>query len=163
MGKRASKPTELKILEGNRGKRKLPEDEPKPPPALESEVLKHFDLEDEAKKVAERLTPILTKMGVLTDADIDTLWILCLIRARLTAINNFIRDHNSSLVQQAEKPSADGGVFHEYKSSPYVVMEKQYMEMFRKFAKEFGLTPVGRIGLSVKKPKDKDELEDLLD
>ena len=163
MGKRPHKPTELKLLEGNRGKRKIPKDEPKPKPVLEKEIQKHFKLEKEAKKVAKRLVPVLSNMGVLTEADIDVFWILCLIRARLTAINNFIRDENKSLVQATEKPAADGGVMYEIKASPYAVMEKQYFELFRKFAKEFGLTPVGRIGLSVKKPKEKDEMEDLLD
>jgi len=163
MSKRPYKPTELKVLEGNRGKRKIPTDEPKPKPVLLDDVLAHFDEETEAKTVAERLAPILTNLGLLTSADIDTFWILCLIRARLSAINKFIREENKSLVQAAEKPSPDGGVFLEYKPSPYSIMEKQYFELFRKFAKEFGLTPVGRIGLSVKKPKDKDEMGDLLD
>jgi len=163
MSKRPYKPTELKVLEGNRGKRKIPTDEPKPKPVLLDEVLSHFHEDSEERKVAERLAPILINMGVLTSADIDTFWIVCLARARLTAITEFIRNENKSLVQVAEKPSADGKHFNEYKPSPYVTMEKQYFEIFRKFAKEFGLTPVGRIGLSVKKPKDKDEMGDLLD
>jgi len=163
MSKRPYKPTELKVLEGNRGKRKIPTDEPKPKPVLLDEILIHFIEGTEERRVAERLAPILINMGVLTSADIDTFWILCINRARLTAITEFIRKENASLVQMAEKPSADGNHYKEFKPSPYVTMEKQYFEIFRKFAKEFGLTPVGRIGLSVKKPKDKDEMADLLD
>ena len=163
MSKRPYKPTSLKVLEGNRGKRKLPKDEPKPEPALKNDVLGHFPEGSEARKTAERLFPILDKMGIFTRADIDNFWILCWIRDRLSAISKFLYEENKSLVQASEKPSPDGGVFYEAKPSPYVVMEKQYMELFRKFAKEFGLTPVGRIGLTVKKPKDEDPMGDLLD
>ena len=75
-------------------------------------------------------------------------------------INNFIKKQNASLVQEIERPSPDGGVKYELKASPYVVMEKQYHQLFRLYAAEFGLTPRGRSGLSV--GDNKDDGDDLL-
>ena len=152
MSKRPSKPTNLKVLEGNRGKRPLPEDEPKPLPKA-PKILP--DIDDNAKKIWKRLAPKLERLGLLTELDGDNFAILCQIRSRLETIHKFIREENKSLVQITERPDIDSGTRKEIKPSPYVVMEKQYYELFRKFSKEFGLSPVGRVGLTVGSGKDK--------
>ena len=54
-------------------------------------------------------------------------------------------------------PMKEDSLSKENKQSPYVVMEKQYYQLFRMFAKEFGLTPVGRIGLVVGAEADDDD------
>lgn len=146
MSQKPSKPTALKLLEGNRGKRDLPTDEPKPRPIAPPVP---SDIDTQAKKVWHRLAPKLEKLGLLTETDGDAFANLCQIRSRLIAIHNFVKKDNKSLVQESEKPSPDGGVFYEYKPSPYIIMEKQYYDLFRKYAAEFGLTPRGRVGLSV--------------
>ena len=153
------KPTKLKIIEGNPGKRPLPENEPKPRPKAPSIA---EGLDDNAREMWEFLAPKLEKMGLLTEIDGDSFANLCQLRSRLVAIRKFINEENRSLVQEVHKPDPDGGMRKEYKPSPYVVMEKQYMEIFRHHASEFGLSPRGRVGLSVGSANDDDKGYDLL-
>src|SRR5438309_10891663 len=70
----APKPTAIKRLEGNPGKRKLNEAEPKPMMGV-PECPDYLD--DIAKKEWGRLTTILTAMRVLTEADYIALANLC--------------------------------------------------------------------------------------
>jgi P27 family predicted phage terminase small subunit len=135
----------------------LPESEPKPIP--KAPVIP-TDLDNGAVEIWQRLAPKLERLGLLTELDGDVFGILCQIRSRLVTIHEFLKSDNQSLVQVTERPSPDGGVFYEYKPSPYVTMEKQYYVLFRQFAKEFGLSPVGRVGLSV--GRDRDGGDDLI-
>ena len=64
---RKPKPTALKLLEGNPGKRPINEHEPIPPKGT---VKCPTWLEPEAKKEWKRLAPSLEAMGVLTQADL---------------------------------------------------------------------------------------------
>ena len=166
MSKRPYKSTQLSKLEGGRAKcledpDKLLEKEPKFKPLLPDAP---DDLDDEGKKIYKRLKNILEKAHLATEGDADALAILAQIRSRLVAIHNFIKADNQSLVQETQRPAPDGGVNIEYKQSPYAVMEKQYYQLFRMFAKEFGLTPIGRVGLAVNSDKGGDGgFGDLLD
>jgi len=119
------------------------------------------DIDGEAKRVWKRLAPKLEKMGLLCDTDGDAFANLCQIRSRLIAIHRFIKQKNVSLIQKTERPTPDGGVQYELKPSPFVIMEKQYYQLFRMYAAEFGLTPRGRVGLSVGTRED--DGDDLLD
>jgi phage terminase small subunit len=71
---RPSKPTALKIIAGNPGKRRLNEREPDPgmmdlsaPAELSAEAVPHWD----------RLVPMLVKTGVLKKSDRDILALYC--------------------------------------------------------------------------------------
>lgn len=148
MSKRPYKPTQLRKLEGGRAHcledpDKLLQKEPKFKPVLPDAP---DDIDDEGKKIYDRLKRILEKANLATEADSDALAILAQIRSRLVSIHKEIKKEKSLLKDN--------------KQSPYVVAEKQYYQLFRMFAKEFGLTPVGRIGLAV--GTDADEDDDLL-
>ena len=92
----------------------------------------------------KKYAPMAHKMGTLTKADADTFAVLCQIAHRLIAIARFINEENPSMVQTNTRiDSATGVESVEFKTSPYVVMERQYMQLFRLYAKEFGFTPVG--------------------
>ena len=165
MSKRPSKSTKLRKLEGGRSHSledpdKLLEKEPKFKPILPEAP---DDIDDEAVRVYGRLKKILEDADLATEADSDALVILSQIRSRIATIHRFIKEENQSLVQETEKGAQDGGTIKEYKQSPYAIMEKQYYQLFRMYAKEFGLTPVGRVGLSVNRSDKKGDLEDLLD
>lgn len=67
---RKPKPTALKILEGNPGKRPINENEPIPPKGT---VKCPTWLEPEAKKEWKRLAPSLEAMGVLAHGGSDRL------------------------------------------------------------------------------------------
>ena len=64
---------------------------------------------------------------------------------------------NKSLYQEVIKPDPDGGVRRELKESHYSSMLRQYYGHFRMYAKEFGLTPVGRVGLKVNTGKEEED------
>ena len=71
---RKPKPTALKLLEGNPGKRPINEHEPVPPKGT---VKCPTWLEPEAKKEWKRLAPSLEAMGVLTQADLTSMQSFC--------------------------------------------------------------------------------------
>jgi P27 family predicted phage terminase small subunit len=139
------KSTQLKVLEGNRSKRKLPQNEPKPRPKA---PLCPQNVHKRAKKIWKKLGPKLEKEGLLCEVDGPSFAHFCEIQARLEIIREYLNKENKALVQEVQKPDPDGGMRHEYTPSPYVSMELRYLKEFRSFAKEFGLTPRGRVGLS---------------
>ena len=138
MSKRPYKPTKLKVIEGNRSKVALPENEPTPRPIM-PKVPK--DLSDEGEKVWERIAPKLEKLGLLTEIDGDMFGGMCEIRSRLAWIYKELQGCDE-------------------KQRPFLMKEERlYSALFRMFAREFGMSPVGRVGLSVGgKELDEDDL-----
>jgi P27 family predicted phage terminase small subunit len=150
-----TKPTKLKLLEGNPGKRSLPVNEPDPV-AKEPKIPK--DIDKEAVIVWKRLAPQMVKLGLLAETDGDAFAILCQCRSRLVQIHTFLKKHNASFVQEKSVVDSTGTEHKEYKVSPYITMEKHYYQLFNMYATHFGLTPKGRVGLAVNSgKKEKDE------
>ncbi len=87
---RKPKPTALKILEGNPGKRPLNENEPIPP---KGNIKCPTWLLPEAKKEWKRLAPSLEAMGVLTMADLTAFEGYCQAYARWKEAEAFITQH----------------------------------------------------------------------
>ena len=148
MPKRAMKPTALKVLQGNPGKRPLNENEPQPERKIPE---KPADMDRVASRTWDELAPKLHALGLLTEIDGLSFRNLCIIRSRLFGIHNKIKGKSGKLVNN------DGGV------SSYVTMEKQYFQLFRLYAGDFGLSPRGRVGLSVLGEKEGGEFSNLLD
>ena len=96
MGKTASKPTKLKALEGNRGRRPLPENEPEPDNII-PDMPKTIDTD--AQKTWKKLAPMLKRIGLVTEADGDMLAALCQIQARLSQIHAEMKSANSEIVK----------------------------------------------------------------
>jgi hypothetical protein len=72
---RPRKPTALKVLQGNAGRRPLPENEPTPPAGAGMPST----LPDRAKPYWAELAAVLESMKVLTVADARALAILCVL------------------------------------------------------------------------------------
>jgi len=145
MPRRATKPTKLKVLEGNPGKRPLPTDEPKPAQVMPTMPP---DLDKEAQEVWNTLGPKLLRIGLLTETDGDSFSILCQIRGRLQQIHALMHQPEGPVLIQTKVTIDGSGQEHtELKSSPYVKEERLYYSLFRQYAAEFGLTPRGRVGL----------------
>lgn len=132
---RPFKPTALKVLEGNPGKRDLPAEPqypvdmcPKPPKFLIPE----------AKKEWKKLAPALSKIGLLTIADAAAFASYC------QAYGRWI---------QAEEALTKTGLAYLHKDtgslkrSPYVDVAKSYKNDMLQAATEFGLTPSTRAAL----------------
>jgi P27 family predicted phage terminase small subunit len=73
-GGRPTKPTALKILQGNPGKRPLPANEPLPPVG---DVVPSWPLGESAQAAWDRLVPLLQGMRVLSLADVEKLTLGC--------------------------------------------------------------------------------------
>ena len=128
---RKTKPTALKVLEGNPGKRPLNDREPVPPKA----TLKcPAWLLPEAKKEWKRLAPALESMGVLTMADLTAFEGYCQAYARWKEAEAFITQHGSIF----QTPS--GYV----QQVPQVSIAQQNLKIMQSFCSEFGLTPATR-------------------
>ena len=128
---RKPKPTALKVLEGNPGKRPLNGREPVPPRA----TLKcPAWLMPEAKKEWKRLAPALEAMGVLTMADLTAFEGYCQAYARWKEAEAFITQHGSIF----QTPS--GYV----QQVPQVSIAQQNLKIMQSLCSEFGLTPATR-------------------
>lgn len=75
---RHRKPTALKVLQGNPGKRPLPENEPVPP---EGEVVRPKMRSKRATRVWDEYAPMVTAMGLLTPVDVPAFAMLCALIA----------------------------------------------------------------------------------
>ena len=128
---RKPKPTAIKILEGNPGKRKLNENEPKPlkkaPPCPKW-------LEPEAKKEWRRLAKALEAMGVLTEADMAAFAGYCQSYARWKEAEERITDRGLVIRTPSGYPQ----------QVPYISIAQQYLKLMQQYAEQFGLTPAAR-------------------
>ena len=128
---RKPKPTALKVLEGNPGKRPIKANEPAPP---KGDVKCPSWLLPEAKKEWKRLAVSLEAMGVLTTADLMAFAGYCQAYARWREAEEFITQHGSIF----KTPS--GYV----QQVPQVSIAQQNLKIMQSFCTEFGLTPACR-------------------
>ena len=128
---RKPKPTALKLLEGNPGKRPINEHEPIPPKGT---VKCPTWLEPEAKKEWKRLAPSLEAMGVLTQADLTAFAGYCQAYARWKEAEEFITQHGTIV----KTPSGY------WQQVPQVSIAQTYLKIMNRFSEQFGLTPASR-------------------
>ena len=118
----------MTILRGNPSKKKLNENEPRPP---SGEVRKPDGLSPGAEVVWDELAPVLTYMGTLTPADLRPFWFLCEMQATWEA--------------NCRLKGTD-----EFKGR----LEMELANAMRPYFEYFGMTPASRARISVKKPKE---------
>ena len=147
---RKPKPTALKVLEGNPGKRPLNTKEPKP----KSNAPKCPSwLEAEAKKEWRRMSKQLELMGLLTEVDMAAFAGYCQAYARWKEAEEFISKHGTIV----KTPSGY------WQQVPQVSIASNYLKIMGKFCEQFGLTPSARSRLVADKSDDDfDIMEDIL-
>lgn len=141
-----AKPTALKLLQGNPGKRPLDGAEPQPTPVRDLKPPAWLDAT--AKRCWRENAPELQRLGLLTQVDATTLALYCQAYSRYrTALQTLSRIAPES---EAYRPVA-------------VTVEKAEASL-RMLAADFGMTPSSRARLSVGggKEPEKDPLEELL-
>ena len=142
-------PTELKRFRGNPGKRPLGKNEPNPG-ALRTRPPAHLDAE--ARKEWKRLSGILGRMKVLTEADYIALGNLCVAY--------------STLIQAQKKLSETGLVMKApsgyITQSPLLSIVNTSTDIVLKHLREFGLTPAARTRVAALGEADKAEESSLL-
>lgn len=132
---RKPKPTALKMLEGNPGKRPLNPGEPSPPkkaPRCPSW------LEAEAKKEWKRMSKILEQMGVLTEMDMAAFAGYCQAYARWKEAEEFITQHGTMV-------RTPNGYLQQV---PQVSIAQTNLKIMLRFCEQFGLTPSARSRMS---------------
>jgi P27 family predicted phage terminase small subunit len=128
---RKPKPTAVKRLEGNPGKRPLNGREPKPPPKLPKCPPW---LESEAKKEWRRVSKQLEGLGLLSEVDMAAFAGYCQAYARWKEAEQFISKHGPIV----KTPSGY------WQQVPHVAMAQSYLKIMSRFCEQFGLTPSAR-------------------
>ena len=153
---RKPKPTALKKLEGNPGKRPLNDLEPLP----QVTMLRCPNwLETEAKKEWRRLAPVLISAGILTSADAVPFAGYCQAYARWR--------------EAEEQVSRLGMVYKEkdterVRPNPYIAIARAAFAEVKSLAAEFGLTPANRTAIianaltAEKSKRELDPMEQIL-
>ncbi len=152
MAGRKPKPTAVKKLEGNPGKRKLNKNEPIPckgVPSCPEWLL------SEAKVEWNRLAEIMDQMGVLTEVDRAAFAAYCQSYARWKEAQEHI--------------TSDGSTFETERGyqqqTPWVGIANTNQKLMLQAAAEFGLTPSARsriVAGAAKNKEAEDEMEALL-
>lgn len=131
MAGRRPKPTEMKRLAGNPGKRQLNEREPAPRAML---PVCPAHVQGEARKEWRRMGRQLIDLGVMTSVDKAGLAAYCVAYARwveaelqVTKLGTVVKTANGNLIQ-----------------NPYLAVANRAMEQMTKMAGEFGMTPSSR-------------------
>lgn len=132
---RKRKPTQLKLVQGNPGKRPLNPREPKPrrvipsPPAhMSQEELVHWG----------RFSAILDRMGVLTEADGAALEQICILYQEMIELRAIIREKGRFYTTV----NKDGCAME--RPHPAVAQRADADRRFHGYLGDFGLTPAAR-------------------
>lgn len=145
------KPVALKILEGNRGKRPLNMNEPKPDKTL-PKCPKW--LLPEAKKEWKRVVPELSRLGLLTKVDGAALIGYCQSWARYVEAEKYLSDEKHDTVFVT-----DNGYMQQV---PHISISQKYLSICKSFMAEFGLTPSSRGRMVLpSSPEEDDPMERL--
>lgn len=146
---RKPKPTAVKVLEGNPGKRELNPYEPK----VEKKAPRCPTwLDPEAKKEWRRTGKLLETMGILSEVDMAAFAGYCQAYARWKEAEEFISKHGTIV----KTPSGY------WQQVPQVSIAQTYLKIMNRFCEQFGLTPSARSRIVADKPMESDDPMELL-
>ena len=146
MAGRRPKPTNLRILQGNAGKRAMNAHEPRPP-AQAPEIPAH--LNEEARAEWGRMSEILLRIGLLTSIDRAAFAAYCVAWSRWVEAEESLKKSGTVVKAPSGYPMI----------SPYLVISNRAIEQMRAFMVEFGLTPASRSRISVNVHEEDDPFE----
>ena len=146
---RRPKPTAIKLLEGNPGKRALNHGEPKPRVVL-PRAPEH--LSDEEKVKWKVTVKELYPLGLITTIDQDALAMYCVIFVRWTKAEKMVREKGEII------KTAAGNVIQ----NPYLSIANRALEQLNKLGAEFGMTPSSRSRVKADLADPDHELEEML-
>jgi P27 family predicted phage terminase small subunit len=134
---RKPKPTRLKLLAGNPGKRPLNMNEPKPLQRI-PQCPEHLDRE--AKRARRRITKQLFPIGLLTIVDRDALAVYCQAWSRWVLAEEHLKKFGPVVMSKDKQwPML----------SPFLIVANQAIKQMQHFLTQFGMTPASRSILSV--------------
>jgi P27 family predicted phage terminase small subunit len=132
---RRPKPTRLKVLAGNPGKRPLNAHEPEPAPAVPDCP---SELGPVAQREWERLAGELGKLRIITHLDRGALASYCGAYALWAEAMEQIQKYGSMVKSPSGYPQ----------QSPYLAIANRQAEIMMRIASEFGFTPASRSRIS---------------
>ena len=130
---RKPKPTAVKILAGNPGKRPLNDSEPRPP-VPDSTPYAPRHLNAEAKKEWRRVLPIMMRIGLYTEIDRAAMAMLCQEWGRWVVAEREVQE-------KGEIVTSDKGYMYQ---NPWRHEANKAQEQMRRMMTEFGMTPSSR-------------------
>ena len=145
---RRPKPTRLKVLTGNLGKRPMNKHEPKPEPVVPECP---NELGPVARREWDRLASELGKLKILTALDRAALAAYCGAYALWAEATEAIQKYGTMVKSPSGYPI----------QSPYVSIANRQAEIMMRIASEFGFTPASRSRISTP-IKNEPNLFDLL-
>jgi P27 family predicted phage terminase small subunit len=152
---RRPKPSALKKLQGNPGKRKLNHAEPKPAPG---DPVMPRDLPLLARAEWKVIVPELRQMGVLAKIDAKALAAYCHAFARWMEAEKSVRQLGI-IVMEPIYGLGDQLLGVKYKKNPAVTISEAAVKIMKAFLVEFGMTPSSRSRIRVDKPQEAEEDE----
>ena len=158
MAGRRPTPTSLKLVKGNPGRRKLNEKEPQPAKNIPSPPA---HMSDEAKVAWGRLTVLLDRMGVLTEADTYALERLAECYSEILDCQAIIREHGRTYETESYGGGTGDDAVHNtmHRPRPEVGMLADADRRFKSYLVEFGLTPAARTKVQASGEEKGDALE----
>ena len=149
---RKPKPTSLRLVEGNPGKRALPKNEPKPAPV---KPRMPAYLHGEGRKHWTSLASKLERLGVLTEVDEDVLGVYADAYGRWREAEVHIRKEGAVIQQPPSGRRAE---------NPWVALRNRALDDMRRLAPELGIGAASRSRIEVKKADaDENPLKDILE
>jgi len=142
---RRPQPTKLTILRGNPSRKKLNKHEPVPPAG---EVTKPVGLSAGASVVWDELAPICLAMGTLTPADVRVFATLCELQSTLLVA---VASKDGRQLASIEQDDADDQTKLTIVIDAVLKLERETATALRPYYSLFGLEPVSRARIQVKK------------
>lgn len=146
---RPRKPTELKLLQGNPGKRAIVKSVSC---EAKSEAASTMELSGYSLEYWRYLKPILEKTGVLTEADSTELTMLCQTWGKY-------REAFEQLQGEPFVVTSDKGAPYQ---NPLVGVCNAYRDAVQKMLIQFGMTPVARSSVDVKREDKNNPLAEFI-
>lgn len=133
---RPPKPTALKLVDGDKNKERINENEPKPDTTMPP-VPSYLDAM--AKRHWRDMAEVLNSLGLLTSIDRDMFAAYCTAYSNWRKAEAVVRDEGMTF-------TTDKG---EIKRRPETTIAKEQMTIWKALASEFGMTPSSRTKIQV--------------
>ena len=139
---RIPKPTRIKVLTGNPGKRPLNKHEPRPEPDVPACPA---ELGPSAQREWDRLVKELSKLNLVTSLDRAALATYCGAYALWAEATEAIQKFGTMVKSPSGYPM----------QSPYIAIANRQAEIMMRIASEFGFTPASRSRISTPQPPER--------
>lgn len=142
---RKPKPTILRLLDGNPGKRPLPVDEPEPT-AAKSATPPQW-LADDAKRLYRKIAKELIELELLTVLDVELLGAYCEAWSQFLLATQRVQEMGPVIWTTTAKG------FDVQSKNPYCDTKKDSLATVMQLSSRFGFTPSDRVGLHINPEK----------